>query len=86
MTTPATPAAAAQTATMEGVLPLRELTLLGTLTSGREHVAILRTERGRIVRLKLGERRSGLFLRALGDGQATIVDRSGNATTLELPR
>ena len=86
MTTQATPAAAAQVATNQDILPLRELVLIGTVTSGREHVAILRTERGQILRLALGEQRSGLFLRALGDGQATVVDRSGRATTLLLPR
>jgi general secretion pathway protein N len=61
------------------------LTLLGTVTSEPQNVAVVQDQTKKsLVRLRVGEAVSGWFLRAI-DARSVTVEKNGEAVTLALP-
>ncbi|PJE29815.1 hypothetical protein SAMN06297129_2782 [Pseudooceanicola antarcticus] len=71
-------------ATQEKTLPLRELTLIGTMTGPEGPEALLRRSNGKIARARQGEKLDGLQITRIGNGVLTGVLR-GRSFTMTLP-
>lgn len=83
-TTDTPPAVAAQ-ATIPGALAMDGLALLGTVTSASRPVALLRTRRGGIERVTLGDSVGGARVAAITDGAVHVI-RNGTATAIIMPQ
>ena len=71
-------------ATQEKALPLRELTLIGTMTGPDGPEAPLRLSNGKITRARPGETHDGVQITQIGNGALSGVLR-GRSFTMTLP-
>ena len=80
-----TPPAVAAEATTEQTLPLDETALLGTVTTPQGPMALLRTRRGRIEKVRPGDQVGGDRVAAITDGVVHVV-RNGLARMITMPQ
>ncbi|MGX0876891.1 Tfp pilus assembly protein PilP [Roseovarius sp. MBR-154] len=79
-----TPAATLATATQKGALPLRRITLLGTMHGPTSAVALVRVDGGKVARVETGDTLDRATVAAIGEG-VVILSRNGRAEELRLP-
>lgn len=73
---PSTSALVAQTATEKNALPSADITVIGTLTSPKGDIALLRTRNGRVHRVQRGDTVSGHTVAVITEGQVHLVQRN----------
>lgn len=71
-------------ATLEGLLPLDGITLLGTVVAGDASRALIRAGNGRITRVRPGDRIGAATLTAIEPGLIHLT-RDGAAQRLAMP-
>jgi hypothetical protein len=74
----------AEAATMENVMALREINLIGVYGTPNDRRALVRLGNGRYVRVKVGDSLDGGRVAAIGDDALNYV-RRGRTVTLEVP-
>ncbi len=79
------PALAAAKATMPDALDLRSLALIGVMDAYDGPAALLRSARGGIARVTVGQEAFGAQITAIGEAQVIVTDRWGRTLALELP-
>ncbi|MEQ8899875.1 MAG: type II secretion system protein N [Roseovarius sp.] len=79
-----TPAATLATATQQGALPLRRITLLGTMHGPTSAVALVRLDGGKVARVETGDTLDRATVAAIGEG-VVILSRNGRAERLSMP-
>ncbi|KAJ55260.1 hypothetical protein ACMU_11205 [Actibacterium mucosum KCTC 23349] len=79
-----TSASVARQATVEDVVNLRRITLIGVFGSGSDRRALVRLPSGKIVKLKVGDRLDGGQVAAIGDGDLRYV-KNGRSMVLDVP-
>ncbi len=77
---------AATAATLDGVLDLRALQLLGVMEAHDGLAALLRSPRGQIARLQVGDEAFGIRITAIGADRITVTDSRGQSGALVLPQ
>jgi hypothetical protein len=78
------PGGVARAATQEGVLPLREINLIGVYGRANARRALVRLSNGRYVRVEVGSALDGGQVTAIGEGALNYVKR-GRTFALALP-
>ena len=73
-------------ATMPDVLELNTLSVIGVMDTHDGAAALLRSARGRIARVAVGDTAFGVQITAIGDEQIILTDRWGRTQSLQLPR
>lgn len=73
-------------ATMPDALALNRLAVIGLMDGQNGMAALLRSSRGQIARVRVGETAFGVQITAIGDEQVLLTDRWGRTQSLELPR
>ncbi|WP_375254370.1 hypothetical protein [Yoonia sp.] len=71
-------------ATVQDVLDLKSLSLIGLIDGHLGAAALLRSERGQIARVAAGESVFGVTIAAIGDDRVQMTDRSGRTKSLFL--
>ena len=79
-----TPATVAATATRKGALALNDTALIGTILGPNGRTALVRTARGKVVRLKPGDRIGRATITAIGEGEMHLV-QNGRPEIRTLP-
>ena len=79
-------ALAGQTATISDVLDMSTLQLLGVMQAHDGLAALVRSPRGQIARLHVGEEAFGITIVAIGDDRVTVTNRWGQSEALALPQ
>ncbi len=79
-----TPAATLAAATQESALPLRRITLLGTMHGPSSARALVRVSGGKVARVETGDTLDRATVAAIGEG-VVILSRGGRAEELRLP-
>ncbi|KQB97740.1 hypothetical protein AL073_02035 [Loktanella sp. 1ANDIMAR09] len=74
-----------QKATLPDTLELRELSVIGLMDAHDGIAALLRSSRGEIARVQVGDRAFGVQITAIGDAQVLLTDRWGRTQSLALP-
>lgn len=74
------------TATMPNALDLSGLTVIGVMDAHDGVSALLRSSRGQIARVHVGDEAFGVRVNAIGDDQVLLTDRWGRTQSLALPR
>lgn len=80
------PALAAAKATVPDALALNTLSLIGLIDAHDGVAALLRSSRGRIARVHVGDEAFGARITAIGDDQVVLTDRWGRTQSLQLPQ
>jgi hypothetical protein len=78
------PRSVSEAATMENVMSLREINLIGVYGTPNDRRALVRLENGRYVRVSVGDSLDGGQVAAISDNSLNYV-RRGNTITLEIP-
>ena len=78
--------AAAAAATLEGALDMHTLQLLGVMDAHDGPAALIRSSRGQIARLHLGEEAFGYTITAIGEDSVILTNRWGQTESLGLPQ
>jgi hypothetical protein len=78
------PRSVAEAATMENVMALREINLIGVYGTPNDRRALVRLENGRYVRVSVGDTLDGGRIAAISDDALSYV-RRGRTITLEIP-
>ncbi|PJI91484.1 hypothetical protein BC777_0312 [Yoonia maricola] len=81
-----TSAVAGTAATMPDALALNQLAVIGVMDAYDGTAALLRSARGQIARVTVGDRAFGVRVTAIGDTQVLLTDRWGQTKSLQLPR
>jgi Tfp pilus assembly protein PilP len=81
-----TAALAGVNATMPEALELNTLSVIGVMDAHDGMAALLRSARGEIVRVTVGDEAFGVQVTAIGEDQVLLTDRSGRTQSLALPR
>lgn len=76
---------AGEKATVPDALDLRALTLIGVMEAHDGAAALLRSSRGRIARVGVGEEAFGVQITAISTEQVILTDRWGRTQALQLP-
>jgi len=79
-----TPATTLAAATQQGALPLRRITLLGTMHGPTSAIALVRVDGGKVARLESGDTLDRATVAAIGEG-VVILSRGGRAERLSMP-
>jgi hypothetical protein len=79
------PGGVARAATQDGVIPLREINLIGVYGRPNARRALVRLSNGRYVRVEVGSTLDGGQVTAIGDNALNYVKR-GRTYALELPK
>lgn len=79
------PALAASKVTLPGALELRSLSVIGLIQAHDGPTALLRSSRGQIARVHVGQTALGVQVNAINDAQVVITDRWGRTQSLALP-
>ncbi len=80
-----TPAEVAETATLRDAIDLRSITLIGLMGGQNGYAALLRSPRGRILKVTAGERAFGYTVTAIGETELLLANRSGATYRLAVP-
>lgn len=78
-------AIAAANATMPDALALNQLSVIGVMDAHDGTAALLRSARGRIARVHVGDEAFGVRITAIGDDQVLLTNRWGQTQALQLP-
>jgi len=81
-----TAALAGVNATMPEALELNTLSVIGVMDAHDGMAALLRSARGEIARVTVGDAVFGVQVTAIGEDQVLLTDRSGRTQSLALPR
>ncbi|MFB9150561.1 type II secretion system protein N [Roseovarius ramblicola] len=79
-----TPAATLAAATQESALPLRRITLLGTMHGPTSARALVHVDGGKVTRIETGDTLDRATVAAIGEG-VVILSRGGRTEALRLP-
>ena len=79
-------ALAGANATLPDALELRSLTVIGLMDAHDGTAALLRSSRGQIARVHVGDTAFGVQITAISDAQIMLTDRWGRTQSLALPR
>lgn len=79
------PALAAAKATMPDALSLNALSVIGLMQAHDGATALLRSARGQVVRVHVGDDIFGGSVTAISDDLVVFTDRWGRVQTLQLP-
>lgn len=74
------------TATMPNALDLNGLAVIGVMEAHDGAFALLRSSRGQIARVHVGDEAFGVRVTAIGNDQVLLTDRWGRSQSLALPR
>ena len=80
------PALAAEKATMPDALALDTLSVIGLINAHDGAIALLRSARGDVARVHVGDEVFGVQITAIGDAQVLLTNRWGQTRALELPQ
>jgi hypothetical protein len=72
-------------ATLPDTLELRALSVIGLMDAHDGTAALLRSSRGQIARVQVGDSAFGVQVTAIGDAQILLTDRWGQTQSLALP-
>jgi Tfp pilus assembly protein PilP len=72
-------------ATMPDALELNTLSVIGLMEAHDGVAALLRSSRGQIARVSVGDEVFGVQITAIGDAQILLTDRWGRTQSLALP-
>lgn len=87
MTEPITdPALAAEKATMPDALTLNALSVIGLINAHDGATALLRSARGEVARVQVGDEVFGVSITAIGETQVLLTNRWGQTHALALPQ
>ncbi|MEJ8560271.1 hypothetical protein QTO30_02810 [Yoonia sp. GPGPB17] len=78
-------ALAGTNATMSDALELNSLAVIGLMDAHDGTAALLRSSRGQIARVQVGDTAFGVQVTAIGDAQILLTDRWGRTQSLALP-
>lgn len=78
-------ALAAATATLPDALDMHRLSLIGVVEAHDGQAALLRSARGNVVRVLVGQVAFGVQIKAIGAEQVILTDSWGRTQALELP-
>ena len=73
-------------ATMPDALPLNDLVVIGVMRAHDGTAALLRSSRGQIARVRVGDTAFGVQITAIGEAQVLLIDRWGRTQSLALPQ
>jgi hypothetical protein len=73
-------------ATMPDALALNSLAVIGVMNAHDGMAALLRSSRGEIARVSVGDAAFGVQITAIGEEQVILTDRWGRTQSLALPR
>ncbi|WP_156788529.1 hypothetical protein [Roseobacter sp. CCS2] len=73
-------------ATKPDALELNSLSVIGLMDAHDGMAALLRSSRGQIARVQVGDTAFGMQITAIGDEQILLTNRWGRTEALELPR
>lgn len=73
-------------ATLPEALELNELSVIGLMDARDGMAALIRSARGEIARVTIGDEAFGVQIIAIGDDQVLLTDRWGQTKSLALPR
>ena len=76
---------AAAKATLPDALALNELSVIGLMNTSNGQAALLRSSRGDIARVTVGEEVFGVRVTAISDEQILLTNRWGRTEALALP-
>lgn len=79
-------AIAGANATVPDALALNTLAVIGLFNTSNGATALLRSSRGEIARVSVGEEAFGVQVTAIGDDQILLINRWGRTEALQLPR
>ncbi len=79
-------ALAGQNATQSDVLDMHAQQLLGVMQAHDGPAALLRSARGDIARLQIGEEAFGIRVTAIGETKIILTNRWGQSESLALPQ
>ncbi|SFS13528.1 hypothetical protein [Yoonia litorea] len=79
-------ALAAQAATITDAIDMSALQLLGVMQAHDGPAALLRSSRGQIARVLVGDEAFGIRITAIGDDRVTLTNRWGQSQALGLPQ
>lgn len=79
-------ALAAQKATMPDALSLNTLSVIGLIAAHDGPTALLRSSRGDIARVHVGDEAFGARVTAIGEDIVLLTDRWGQTHSLQLPQ
>lgn len=82
----ALPALAGEHATLPQALDLSALSVIGVMQASDGTAALLRSSRGEIARVLVGQEAFGMRVTAIGDDQILMTDRWGRTQSLALPQ
>ena len=72
-------------ATLPDALELNTLSVIGLMEAHDGVAALLRSSRGQIARVSVGDQVFGVQVTAIGDAQILLTDRWGRTQSLALP-
>lgn len=73
-------------ATLPDALAMHALTVIGLIRTNAGTSALLRSARGQIARVQVGQQAFGRQVTAIGDDQILLTNRWGQTEALTLPR
>lgn len=79
------PTLAGANATVPEALALNTLVVIGLMNTSNGAAALLRSSRGEIARVSVGEEAFGVQVTAIGDDQILLTNRWGRTEALQLP-
>ncbi|WP_333714414.1 hypothetical protein [Yoonia sp.] len=77
---------AAAAATQQDVLDMQTLQVLGVMQAHDGLAALIRSERGEIARVLVGEEVFGMMITAIGDDSVILTNRQGQTEALAIPQ
>lgn len=80
------PTLAGQKATISEALDLHSLSVIGLMQAHDGKAALLRSSRGQIARVSVGQEAFGVRVTAIDDDQILMTDRWGRTQSLALPQ
>lgn len=72
-------------ATLPDTIALRALSVIGVMDAHDGAAALLRSSRGQVARVQVGDSVFGVEIRAIDNSQVVLTDRWGQTQSLALP-
>ena len=83
---PSESALVAEKATMPDALALDALSVIGLIAAHDGATALLRSSRGDVARVHVGDEAFGVHVTAIGEDLVLLTDRCGRTQSLQLPQ